>query len=396
MAASAEPGLHVHSVELAIRKPFGGDWTIDVVGNANYAGISLAGRARFTPTTGSFVLDAAGDLSGLHLGPVSSGHVVFTNNPVNNYVPVQLPSDPPSGTAPINLVSGVTAFADINLDAGTRAALDKVLNPPAPQPKVLPIPESIRFVAQLGGVSLRLKASISFPPGQGLTLFATCPDEAPKVGGQCVLSHKLTTSLRLTTFFLSIDTTGRFGFGGEADLQLASSDGVAPRGAPLHVTAEASVDVTAPSIDLALYFTGDWENALGINGLTLRDLAIQGGVNFASPIPIPTIGFGATVARLPRPVAAVLGVQNDPPETDAFVVNISPTKRSSIDARTARRPHVLEARATLSAANGNALTIDYASLVFARSGATSGRTLRTGIPIRSQPRLGIGEEVGRD
>ena len=210
-----------NSVGLAIRKPSGGDWTIDVVGTANYAGITLAGRARFAPTTGSFVLDAAGDLSGLHLGPVSSGHVVFTNNPVNNYVPVPLPSDPPSGAAPINLVTGVTAFADINLDAGTRAALDKVLNPPAPQPKVLPIPESIRFAAQLGGASLRLKASISFPPGQGLTLFATCPDEAPKVGGQCVLSHKLTTSLRLTTFFLSIDTTGRFGFGGEADLQLA-------------------------------------------------------------------------------------------------------------------------------------------------------------------------------
>ena len=50
-------------------------------------------------------------------------------------------------------------------------------------------------------------------------------------------------------------------------------------GDPLHVTAEASVDVTAPSIDLALYYTGDWENALGINGLT-QQLAheLGGGV----------------------------------------------------------------------------------------------------------------------
>ena len=337
-----------NSVGLAIRKPAGGDWTIDVVGNANYAGITLAGRARFAPTTGSFVLDAAGDLSGLHLGPVSSGHVVFTNNPTNNYVPVPLPSDPPVGRGADQPGHGrhrlrrhqprrQHAHRTRQGAEPARAAAEGAADPGS------------RSDSRLSSAVHRcgLKASISFPPGQGLTLFATCPDEAPKVGGQCVLSHKLTTSLRLTTFFLSIDTTGRFGFGGDADLQLAvERRGRATRRRRSHVAAEASVDVTAPSIDLALYFTGDWENALGINGLTLRDLAIQGGVNFASPIPIPTIGLRRHRRPAPRPVAEMLGIQNDQPEPMRFVVNISPTKPIfELTLGAARRPHVPEARA---------------------------------------------------
>ena len=373
----------LNTVGLTVRKPATGDWTVDLTGTANYAGIHLAGRARLSMPSGSFVLDAAGDLSALNLGPVSSGHVVFTNNPVTGYIPVPLPSDPPSGAAPINLITGLTAFADINLDADTVTKLDRMLNPPAPRPKVLPIPQAIRFTAQLGGASLRLEASIAFPPGQGLTLFSMCPEEAPKAGGKCLPDHNLTTSLKLTSFFLSIDTTGRFGFGGDGVLQLPSSDGIKPA-SRLFIRAQASIDLTAPAIDMSLSFTGDWENALGMTGLTLRDLGIQVGVNFASPIPIPTVGIGATVADLPDDIEKMLGIQSARPEAMRFVVLISPTKPIfELTLGEADGHMFLKPVQPISDAHKDALTIDYASLVFAPLGGEVP-------PYRYDPGISIG------
>ena len=151
-------------------------------------------------------------------------------------------------------------------------------------------------------------------------------------------------------------------------LQLPSSDGIAPA-STLLVRAQASIDLTAPSIDVSLSFTGDLVNALGMQGLTLRDLGIQVGVNFASPIPIPTLGIGATVARLPDDIAKMLGVQNDPAEPMRFVANISPTKPIfELTLGVADGHTFLKPVQPISDAHKEALTIDYASLVFAPLG----------------------------
>ena len=80
----------------------------------------------------------------------------------------------------------------------------------------------------------------------------------------------------------------------------------------------------------------------------------------------------------------MLGIQNDPPEPMRFVVNISPTK--PIFELTLGQPdgHMfLKPVQPLSAANANALTIDYASLVFAPLGGDVG-------PYHYEPGISIG------
>ncbi len=345
-----------------------GAWTFDVFGDANYAGIRLAGRVRLITNPLTLVVDVGGDLSGLHIPMLSTGHVVFTSAPVPGYEPM-----PIAGVTapPIDLDTGLTAFADITLPADMRTALGKILNPPAPKPPVVSIPDSIRFAAALGTTTIKLEGSISFPAGQGLTLFATCPTEAPHPGGECVLTDPMTTSLQLQSLFISIDTSGKLGFGGTAAIQFAAGDGVT-KPPPLMVTAEASIDLTGPAINLALYTTSDWPNAMGVQGLTLGNLAIQGGVSFATYPPVPTIGFGATIKQLPPDIANMLGIQS-PQEPMTFVINIAPTKPilqislGQHDGRTFLKPVQ-----PISSANADALTIDDANLIFAPLGGDVG------------------------
>ncbi|MGZ4680355.1 MAG: hypothetical protein ACXVIH_10110, partial [Ilumatobacteraceae bacterium] len=141
---------------------------------------------------------------------------------------------------------------------------------------------------------------------------------------------------------------------------------------PLMVTAEASIDLTGPAINLALYTTSDWPNAMGIQGLTLGNLAIQGGVSFATYPPVPTIGFGATIKQLPPALANMLGIQS-PQEPMTFVINIAPTKPilqislGQHDGKTFLKPIQ-----PISPANADALTIDDANLIFAPLGGDVG------------------------
>ena len=107
-----------------------------------------------------------------------------------------------------------------------------------------------------------------------------------------------------------------------------------------------------------------------MQGLTLRDLGIQVGVNFASPIPIPTLGFGATVARLPDPTSPrCSGSRTTRPSRCGSSANISPTKPIFEFTLGSPDGHMfLKPVQPISAATSNALTIDYASLVFAPLG----------------------------
>ncbi|MGZ4672666.1 MAG: hypothetical protein ACXV8K_08395 [Ilumatobacteraceae bacterium] len=346
-----------------------GGWTFDVFGDANYAGIRLAGRVRvITSPQLTLVVDVGGDISGLHIPMLSSGHVVFTNGTVTGYQPMPIAG---VSVPAIDLDPGVTVFADIALPASMRDALGKILNPPAPKPPVIAIPDSIRFTATLGGATVKLEGSISFPAGQGLTLFATCPAEAPHNGSDCIITDPMTTSLQLQSLFISIDSSGKLGFGGSAAIGFAAGDGVT-KPPPLMVTAEASIDLTGPAINLALYTTSDWPNAMGIQGLTLGNLAIQGGVSFATYPPVPTIGFGATIKQLPPALANMLGIQS-PQEPMTFVINIAPTKPilqislGQHDGKTFLKPIQ-----PISPANADALTIDDANLIFAPLGGDVG------------------------
>jgi hypothetical protein len=235
---------------------------------------------------------------------------------------------------------------------------------------VVPIPTTIRFSAQLGGTSIKLTGTIAFPAGQGLTLFATCPTQSAAT--PCSITDGGTTSMQLTGLFISIDTAGTLGFGGDGVLRIASTGEGRPS-STLPIRAAASIDLVRQSLSLSLSVTGDWNDALGIEGLVLSDLAIQGGLVYASYPPIPTIGFGATVKHLPDSLASLLGIQQDKPESMTFVLNIAPTAPilqitvGQIDGHTFLKPVQ-----PISAANADALTVDGASLIIAPLGGDVG------------------------
>ena len=193
-----------------------------------------------------------------------------------------------------------------------------------------------------------------------------------------------TTSLRLTTFFISIDTTGKLGFGGEGDLHLASSDGVAPASA-LHVVAEASIDITGPAINLALYFTGAVEQ----RARDQRPDPEQPGDPVRRELrdAIPRCQRSASVRRsinCRRTWRNMLGIQTDQSEPMRLVVNIAPTKPIfEFTLGVADGHDFLKPVQPISADNANALTIDYASLVFAPLGGDVG-------PYHYEPGISVG------
>jgi hypothetical protein len=338
-------------------------WTFELSGQANYAGLPLAGRVQLitgSGTTPSIVVDVGGDLTALNIPLLTTGHVVFPSANVNGYVPVPIGG---VTAAPINLLANsVTVFADIELDENTRTSLRKILNP-------LPIPDSIRFSAQLSATSVRLKGALTFPVGQGPILFTTCPARETNPNAVCNVSSATTTSLQLRSLFIGIDSTGSFGFGGEADMGFAAGDGLI-KPPLLPVVAEASID--ASSFTVSLYTAGDWPNAMGIQGLTLGNLAISVGVIFSSPTPVPTVGIGATVVRLPDNLASMLGIQS-PQEPMAFVANIdvhAPVLQIGLGTHDG---HIfLKPVQPISAANADALMIDDANLIFAPLGGDVG------------------------
>ena len=99
---------------------------------------------------------------------------------------------------------------------------------------------------------------------------------------------------------------------------------------PIPLEVRGTVSTTAISIALSLGLdevTGlpyKWTNAFGISGLTLSDVAIQLGINFATtPIPLPTLGLAAT-AELPSSWRSPLGM--DAGVAIRLMANIDVTK----------------------------------------------------------------------
>ncbi|MBU6227572.1 MAG: hypothetical protein KGQ43_08295, partial [Acidobacteria bacterium] len=101
-------------------------------------------------------------------------------------------------------------------------------------------------------------------------------------------------------------------------------------GSPVPLEVRGTVSTTAISMALSLgtdVVTGkpyEWKNAFGISGLTLSNLAIQLGINFATtPIPLPTLGLAAT-AQLPDSWRTPLGM--DAGVAIRLMANIDVTK----------------------------------------------------------------------
>ncbi len=228
---------------------------------------------------------------------------------------------------------------------------------------------SANFVNGAARVRADLRAS---DPAAGIVIFETCPNGPP------CNDPNTTTGLDATSAFLEMSFGGgstSFAVGAEAVLRLPASGRIVPNEPPaqpsrLNVTLKASFDLTRQSISVALFTTGNWNDALGVRGLVLSNLVIQGGVNFSGP-PLPSIGMGATVVSLPADVRQKLGIANNEPMR--FVFNISTTSPvleitlGVKDGQTFLKPLAL-----ISPQRADDVLVDYASLVIAPAGGEVG------------------------
>ena len=235
----------------------------------------------------------------------------------------------------------------------------------------VPVASSLVVSVNMSGTPV-ITASISAGP-QGHQIFAT--DDG--------------TKLSLKRIKLSISLGGSFGLLAEADLTLAKPTATSPTDVSvLELGAGATIQLAGvPSITVVLQKTGDaWEDAFGVNGLDLGDLAIQGGIVF-SAIPTPSIGFGAQILDMPTAWKNTLGIiptASGAMEPVQLVLNISLSNPildislGSHDGHDFMRP-----LRPISTSIENAIKIDYAQLVIAPFGGDVG-------PYHYQPGFHLG------
>lgn len=328
-------------------------------GSARAFGASLA--AVMTVKNGSVVVDASGSLSDLGTGAGlpsgATGHVLFASKDRPGYRFYRagaIPTVDPD-LAAVTVSQGVSLYASITLGTDIRNVITNQLG--------LPDVSAVVVSVQLGAGPPVLKASISFgDPGQGYTLYEDC--------GGVACTEATRTRLALHAITLTLSATGAFGFAAEARLDLAASDQTPA--SSLGMTASVTIDLPKSKITMALFTSdGTWHGALGTPGLDLADLAVQAGVDFAQPIPTPSVGFAATINRIPDDWASTIGIDPDDQEPMHFGLNLS-TSSPIIDLQIGEADGhtAIDPLAPLGAAG--ILEIDYASLVVAPFGGTLG------------------------
>jgi hypothetical protein len=362
-------------------------FSASVEGRANFRGLDLAARVKVSGS-GQLVIDAGGGLVDLGL-PIATGHVIFATQAETGYIPVRLEGELVDGEPVALEANTLILLSDVNIgELDPDGKLKDLLVGSFGIPES-GVPETLRVLAKIGPAGFALEASIIFP-GAGFELFRTCgitaTDANPK---PCATSAPgITTSLNGKSLTLKFDSSGTFGLKATTNLHLPSQDGTGT-GSDLAVSLEASFNPATQSVALALYFTDEWEDALGITGLNLQDVAIQGGLQILPPpaVPIPTIGFGATVNKLPEALNDLLGIQSRSDGTQekmSLVVNIAPTAPIfAIELGEDDGEIFLKPIQPISAENADVVQIDYAKLVIAPLGGTVG-------PYTFQPGLSLG------
>ena len=372
------------SVSLSASRSSAGVVALSLAGQAHVKGASIGGSV--TLVGGNVVLDANGDLSSLGTA-LPRGHIIYSTAPTGTKVDLHdatiADDDGSSPTAPTG-TTPVPASTLVSVDNGFSALgafqLPQSLTGFLTSKLAFSSPPTVIVKATLSGGTPTLTATLRLGSAS-LTLFGD-PSDATQ------------TSLRVTSLTLQLSASGSFGFGANGLLNLPAGDptGGSGGGTPaapsqqLGLTVALTVDVTGPSITLALYVNGNYDDAVGIRGLDLQNVAIQGGIDFASAPPTPSIGFGATVNRLPDPLANDLGIAQPSNgggtygEAISFVVNISTTHPifdltlGTHDGNYFLRPLTFLCGATPAAScpAASALEIDDASLVLAPNGGQVG------------------------
>ncbi len=311
--------LTIENVALTVSKTGAGISAV-VGGNLRAYGAAMGARLVMLPDATGFMVIANADLADLGL-PLPTGHLIYSTKPVANLAAIpglasgtgSLGESLGTSLAGLSVPEGFTGLSNFRLPDSLSVFLENKLG--------LPKGSSLLVRVDLGDTP-SIVGKLSAGPG-GITLFTT----------------QAGTQLALNSLNLRISMNGSFGIGGEATLTMKQPDagGAAVvascadgSSTKMCVTlgAELSLNLAGatPSASIALYKTGAvWNDAFGIAGLGLGNLAIQGGVSFTAP-PTPTIGFGATITSLPASFADALKIQplaGGGYEPMTFVVNLS-------------------------------------------------------------------------
>ena len=190
------------------------------------------------------------------------------------------------------------------------------------------------------------------------------------------------TSLTVTTlnFSINYNATGlSVGAGGEAQMGAAAVGG-GTQTAPM-LSLEITWDMLTNQITASFGFldAAGWQNAFGVNGLTLTEAIISLGVDLDTAIPTPTIALMAS-GDLPTSLTQYFGVSNSIPITVAAELAIeNPCVEIEVGSSTGTTP-------ILNVGNG-AVTATYFMFVVAPTGCTIGNI--GGQPFVITPGMGM-------
>jgi len=360
------PGVLISNVGIQVTA-IDGTLTLQASGSANLLGLDLTARVVFLLPSGggtpTVVVDASGDLTGIGI-PIPEAHVVFASAALSDFE-----------LAPgleIDLPQGITGVGTIDLGQPIADLLNDAFDPPTP---ILPtVTVTISF-----GAAIEIKAAINLG-GDGATLFMGCPGG----GTNCNPTAPTTTRLALTSAFIRLTLGGAsgfsIGFGADGTLNLPPAEEGGPA-SPLDLHVEASIQPPA-RVGLAMFFEGTWQNAMGVSGLTLSNLGIQGSIDFSTtPVPLVTVGITGQVDSVPDPLADVLGLTNNG-EPLRFTVNVDPLA-PILELTLGVDDGEIVMRPLAAVGQADALEVDFASVVIAPLGGTVG-------PVTYSPGISAG------
>ena len=273
-----------------------------------------SGAATVIATSGSdgtqWLADLRVDLGTVNPALSGQGHLIYTTQEIPNLgavpgldtgmattavgAPASCASPSTPTVAGIKVPAGFSAIGQFTLSQGQCQFLNGDLK--------LPPTANVAVIASVGGGSVTVTATLNAGTN-GITLMTTGDG----------------TKVNMTSASLSISVAPggtSIALLGAAKLFVPEPDKDATTGAAtlssIDLTAGVAIDLGGafPAITVSLTKTGaDWQNALGIDGLSLGDTAISAGVVF-TPIPTPSLGIAATVTDLPAAWKTKLGIQD--------------------------------------------------------------------------------------
>jgi hypothetical protein len=398
--------LRLDRIQFTVERTDVGQWKFDADAALRFKqvtlGARLEGRTKSSSTANDdyFVIDGwvgnanvaatgsqetADPVAELGITGMSAIHIVYASRPIALYE-----NKTTTGAFTAKIPQGLSVLGRFALPDGAGDLIRKV-GAKADAPSA----NGLLVIATFNNGLIRIKAELTAKGAAGIVMFESCPEKKQNPNAACTNLNE-TTRLTATGAFLEV-TLGagqvKLAIGAQGILNLPATGDVSedasngPSTLELTFKATLGIGATGPSLTISMFTTGNWNNAFGVQGLIMADMVIQGGIDFSTPIPTPSIGMGATVVQLPEDIRTKLGIVNN--ERMRFVFNISiaaPILEITLgekNGQTFIRPLALADPNPATNKNINAVLVDYASLVIAPRGGEVG-------PYIYQPGISIG------